>query len=102
MLEAIHDFGMELLVVCLYLQVLEGEIAETIYLVLFLGIEESLALTFAVAHHDMVGIGEGRVLSALEIVELLPRSYEKEILHRACDVLNRDVFVALRGVWTHL
>jgi hypothetical protein len=101
MLEAIHDFGMELLVVCLYLQVLEGEIAETIYLVLFLSIEESLALTFAVAHHDMVGIGEGRVLSALEVVELLPRSYEKEILHRSLDILDGDVFVALRRIRAH-
>ena len=102
MLEAIHDFGMELLVVCLYLQVLEGEIAETIYLVLFLGIEESLALTFAVAHHDMVGIGEGRVLSALEVVELLPRGYEEEIPYRTGDVLDGDVFVALRRIWAHL
>ena len=101
MLESIHDFGMELLVLCLDLQVLEGEISETIYLVLFLDIEESLAFAIAVAHHDMVGIGEGRVLSALEIVELLPRGYEKKILHRTCDVLNRDVFVALRRVWAH-
>ena len=101
MLEAIHDFGMELLVVCLYLQVLEGEIAETIYLVLFLGIEECLALTFAVAHHDMVGIGEGRVLSALEVVELLPRGYEEEILNGTCDILDGDVFVALRRVRAH-
>ena len=102
MLEAIHDFGMELLVLCLDLQVLEGEISETIYLVLFLGVEEGLTFTVAVAHHDMVGIGEGRVLSALEVVELLPRGYEKEILHRTCDVLNRDVFVALRSVRAHL
>ena len=101
MLEAIHDFGMELLVVCLYLQVLEGEIAETIYLVLFLGVEEGLTFTVAVAHHDMVGIGEGRVLSALEVVELLPRGYEEEILNGTCDILNGDVFVPLRRVWTH-
>ena len=101
MLEAIHDFGMELLVVCLYLQVLEGEIAEAIDFVLFLSIEECLALTFAVAHHDMVGIGEGRVLSALEVVELLPRGYEEEILNGTCDILDGDVFVALRRVWTH-
>ena len=101
MFEAIHDFGMEFLVLRFYLQVLEGEIAETIYFVLFLSIEECLALTFAVAHHDMVGIGEGRVLSALEIVELLPRGYEKEILYWTCDILNGDVFVPLRRVWTH-
>ena len=101
MLEAIHDFGMELFVLCLYLQVLEGEIAETIYLVLFLSIEECLALTFAVAHHDMVGIGEGRVLSALEVVELLPRGYEEEILNGTCDILDGDVFVALRRVRAH-
>ena len=101
MLEAIHDFGMELLVLRLYLQVLEGEITETIYLVLFLDIEESLAFAIAVAHHDMVGIGEGRVLSALEVVELLPGGYEKKILNGTCDILNGDVFVALRRVWTH-
>jgi hypothetical protein len=101
MLEAIHDFGMELLVVCLYLQVLEGEIAETIDFVLFLSIEECLALTFAVAHNDVVGIGEGRVFSALEIVELLPRSYEKKILNGTCDILNCNIFITLRSVWTH-
>ena len=60
MLEAIHDFGMEFLVLRLYLQVLEGEVAETINLVLFLGIEEGDALAIAVAHDDMVGVGEGR------------------------------------------
>ena len=102
MLEAIHDFWMEFLILRLYLQVLEGEVAEAIYLVLFLGIEECLALTFAVAHHDMVGIGEGRVLSALEIVELLPGGYEKEIPYRTSDVFNGDVFVALRRVRAHL
>ena len=101
MLEAIHDFGMELLVLCLDLQVLEGEISETIYLVLFLDIEESLAFAIAVAHHDMVGVGEGRVLPSFEVVELLPRGYEKEILYWTCDILNCNVFVPLRRVWTH-
>lgn len=101
MLESIHDFGMELLVVCLYLQVLEGEIAETIDFVLFLDIEESLAFAIAVAHHDMVGVGEGRVLPSLEVVELLPRGYEEKIPYRTGDLLNGDVFVALRRVWAH-
>ena len=101
MLKTIHDLWVEFLVLCLYLQILKGEVAETIDFILFLGIEESLAFAVAVAHHDMVGIGEGRVLSALEIVELLPRGYEKEILYWTCDVLNRNVFVPLRRVWTH-
>ncbi len=93
---------MKLLVLRLYLQVLEGEIAETIHLILFLGIEEGVALAIAVAHHDMVGVGEGRVLSALEVVELLPRGYEEEIPYRTGDVLDGYVFVALRGVRAHL
>ena len=101
MLEAIHDFGMEFLVLRLYLQVLEGEVAETIYLVLLLGIEEGDTFAIAVAHHDMVGVGEGRVLSALEVVELLPRGYEKEILNGTCDILNGYIFITLRSVWTH-
>ena len=49
----------------------------------------------------MVGIGEGRVLSALEVVELLPRGYEEEILNGTCDILNGDVFVALRRIRAH-
>ena len=102
MLEAIHDFGMEFLILRLYLQVLEGEVAETIDFILFLGIEESDAFAIAVAHNDVVGIGEGSVLSALEIVELLPGGYEKEIPYRTSDVFNGDVFVALRRVRAHL
>lgn len=102
MLEAIHYLGMEFLVLCFDLQILECEVAETIDLILLLGIEERNALAVAVAHHDVVGIGEGRVLSSLEVVELLPRGNEKEIPYRTGDVLNRDVFVSLRGVRTHL
>jgi hypothetical protein len=102
MLEAIHDFGMEFLILKLNLQVLEGEVAETIDFVLFLGIEESDAFAIAVAHNDVVGIGERSVLSALEIVELLPGGYEKEISYRTSDVFNGDVFVALRRVRAHL
>ena len=92
---------MKLLVLCLYLQVLEGEVAESIDFILFLDIEEGVTLAIAVAHHDMVGIGEGRVLSALEVVELLPRGYEEEILYWTCDILNCNVFVPLRRVRTH-
>lgn len=102
MLEAIHYLGMEFFVLCFDLQILECEVAETIDLILLLGIEERNALAVAVAHHDVVGIGEGRVLSTLEVVELLPRGNEKEIPYRTGDVLNRDVFVSLRGVWAHL
>ena len=92
---------MKLLVLCLYLQVLEGEVAELIDFILFLDIEEGVTLAIAVAHHDVVGIGEGSVLPALEVIELLPRGYEEKIANRTCDILYSNVFVALRGVWTH-
>ena len=101
MLKTINNLWMELLVLGFYVEVFECKIAEMVNLILFLGIKEGLTFAVAVAHHDMVGIGEGRVLSALEVVELLPRGYEKEILNRTCDILNRDVFVPLRRVWAH-
>ena len=92
---------MKLLVLCLYLQVLEGEVAESIDFILFLDIEEGVTLAIAVAHHDVVGIREGSVLPALEVVKLLPRGYEEEILNGTCDILNGDVFVALRRIRAH-
>lgn len=101
-LETINDLWVEIPVLGSDGEVFEGEVAETIDLILLLGIEEGDAFAVAVAHHDVVGIGEGSVLSSLEIVELLPRGYEKEIPYRTSDVFNRDVFVSLRGVWAHL
>ena len=97
----INYLRMEVLVLSLYLQVLEGEIAKTIDFILFFGVKEGDAFAIAVAHNDMVGIGEWRVLSSLEVVELLPRGYEEEIPYRTCDILDGDVFVALRRVWAH-
>lgn len=101
-LETINDLRVEIPVLGSDGEVFEGEVAETIDLILLLCIEEGDAFAVAVAYHDVVRIGEGRVFSAFKIVELLPRGNEKEIPYRTGDIFNRDVFVSLRGVWAHL
>lgn len=101
-LETINDLWVEIPVLGFDGEVFECEVAKAIDLILLLCIKEGDAFALAVAHHDVVGIGEGRVLSSLEVVELLPRGNEKEIPYRTGDVLNSDVFVSLRGVWAHL
>lgn len=83
-------------------EVLESEVGEMGDLLLLLGIEEDVALDIAAAHDDVVGIGLGCILAALEVVELCPTSDEEEVLDRASDVLDCDVLVLLWGVGTAL
>ena len=102
MLEILDYFGFEVDVGCFHFYVFKREVGQAVNVLLRLYVEECVALAFAVAHDDMVRIGEGRVFSSLQVIELCPWCNEDEILDRSFYVLHRDIFVSLRCVRAHL
>ena len=102
MLEILDYLRLEVDVCSFHFYVFKREVGQAVNVVLRLYVEESVAFTFAVAHYDMVRVGEGRVFSAFQVIELCPRCNEDEILDRSLYVLHCDIFISLRCVRAHL
>ena len=81
--------------------VLEGEIYQTVFLALA-HIEEVVAIHLDVLHCDVVALAQWHILSIARLEELGPWADDEETAGLALYVINRYVLVMLRCIWAHL
>lgn len=100
-LEVLYHGAVAGAVLGLDVEVLEEEVLQFVLLG-GAGIEEDVAVEGDVAQGDVVGVGHGDVLAALQVEELRPGLDVDEALGIALHVVHQDVLVVLRSVGTHL
>ena len=81
--------------------VLEGEIYQTIFLALT-HIEEVVAIHLDILHCDVVALAQRHVLAIAWLEELLPWADDEEAACSALDVIHHYVLVMLRSIRAHL
>ena len=81
--------------------VLEGEIYQTVFLALAY-IEEVIAIHLDILHRDVVALALRHVLAIAWLEELLPWADDEEAACGALDVIHRYVLVMLRSIRAHL
>lgn len=81
--------------------VLEGEIYQTVFLALA-HIEEVVAIHLDILHRDVVALALRHVLAIAWLEELLPWADDEEAACGALDVIHRYILVMLRSIRAHL
>ena len=97
----LDEIGIECHLLVGAVDVLEGEIYQTVFLACSY-IEEVVTIHLDILHRDVVALAQWHVLAIAWLEELGPWTDDEETAGLALDVIHRYILVMLRSIRTHL